>query len=927
MRFTVKTAIFFCLTVSFVVINEVFMLPTLVFNKGSLLKEKMALTSAVAPPSNVSLKAGTNVSKIVNVGLEAGARSFQKPLTPVQQSDELPQPLANEETSSLDELPQPLANEETSSLDKSPQILPHEATSSSDKLQHLNLYDFPGKQNSSIHKVRNTYPFPRSCSNYGMPVGDNLTMDWVGDGSEVDYKFGIVPQQMDTDKAHLQFEVGLLERYPRIQRCIHIKKTFPQKQDKWKSCSEELQAVQQNFLQVWRMFKPHCELLEKSTDPSELWVNKNFACECLNKPEAKHGDCLQGKAPGVHPLTTRKGIKAAACARPEADTFSSVPVKAQEPIIAVVVGTVSRGKEWEIPLMQKRLVRYLRQLGGSLEKGFEYNVYVVIGTGDLMYDNEQNQQTIRTWFASHVAGPAQEKGIIVRMKFLHFFNILMKFGPPFNYVTECAFRDGASFIYRTNDDSMMDMPWAKTFVGVLQNLDTPWVGMVGPADQGIRQTGGKGPMCGGPWTGKAMTIDFTHRTHHLIHKIHYPVVLTDWWTDDWVNQIYLPDTKMCPVHFTHKVMETNYQVDSGHAIWVAHEIDQGIRRIAAYKELVKRGLSGILESFQGSCPSSTLVAAYTAVLNRLATGSKKVDGAVTGVRSAARSKVTAGEGMALRGAINDGERTAAAAAGAASALVIPTNAILKRRDWEGVPVVLKEYKLVFFMLSKVACQQYKQLFRRMMGLQDWDQWKEKHHNPRANGLVFLDSFSVEEATHMLNAPDWTRAMFVRDQCCISAYADKIYRAKCLGKPFYKGQPYRTLDEWITQCLTPGTNIHKFCRDDHHFKPQERTYREIATWVRAINFWGRFEHLQEDTRAMLMRLPNNAWAKFGASGWGANGTAEVFAVHQHQDHQSRSGKLLEDYRAIWPKVYQHVHSDYEVFGPIGVFHWAHSNLTE
>jgi vacuolar-type H+-ATPase subunit H len=44
--------------------------------------------------------------------------------------------------------------------------------------------------------------------------------------------------------------------------------------------------------------------------------------------------------------------------------------------------------------------------------------------------------------------------------------------------------------------------------------------------------------------------------------------------------------------------------------------------------------------------------------------------------------------------------------------------IYRRGDWDGSPVVLEEYKLIFFTSAKVECTVWKQLFRRIMGKRD-----------------------------------------------------------------------------------------------------------------------------------------------------------------------------------------------------------------
>jgi hypothetical protein len=41
--------------------------------------------------------------------------------------------------------------------------------------------------------------------------------------------------------------------------------------------------------------------------------------------------------------------------------------------------------------------------------------------------------------------------------------------------------------------------------------------------------------------------------------------------------------------------------------------------------------------------------------------------------------------------------------------------IYQKNDWDGAPVVIEEFRLLFFTSAKVACTTWKQLFRRMMG--------------------------------------------------------------------------------------------------------------------------------------------------------------------------------------------------------------------
>lgn len=111
--------------------------------------------------------------------------------------------------------------------------------------------------------------------------------------------------------------------------------------------------------------------------------------------------------------------------------------------------------------------------------------------------------------------------------------------------------------------------------------------------------------------------------------------------------------------------------------------------------------------------------------------------------------------------------------------------------WDVSPVVVEEYKLIFFTVPKTGCTVFKQLFRRMMGYQDWpnDRQPDMPHNPQVNGLKYLAQFPMRTVKHMLTSPDWTRAIFVRDpkERVLSSYLDKALhengthvKRKCCG---------------------------------------------------------------------------------------------------------------------------------------------------
>ena len=220
------------------------------------------------------------------------------------------------------------------------------------------------------------------------------------------------------------------------------------------------------------------------------------------------------------------------------------------------------------------------------------------------------------------------------------------------------------------------------------------------------------------------------------------------------------------------------------------------------------------------------------------------------------------------------------------------DALYQKGTWDKSPIVIEEYKLVFFTVPKVGCTAFKQLFRRMMGYENWQDHQYYNepflpHNPYKNGLKYLSHFDFNKANEMLTSNEWTRAIFVRDpkERVLSAFLDKaVYsqgyylRMRCCEK-FATGS-----EQWSKlQCATgvkqytkpqPGevaVEIMPFedflqqiipqCPDPHW---ETQATRMAPKYWQRINFVGRFETIYEDTKTLLTKI--GAWEKYGATGW-------------------------------------------------------------
>lgn len=214
--------------------------------------------------------------------------------------------------------------------------------------------------------------------------------------------------------------------------------------------------------------------------------------------------------------------------------------------------------------------------------------------------------------------------------------------------------------------------------------------------------------------------------------------------------------------------------------------------------------------------------------------------------------------------------------------------IYVNNDWNGSPVVIQEYKLIFFTTAKNACTMWLLLLRRMMHIQKWneidiDAEKLLPWNPEYNGLKYLYDYNISYANKIITDPRWTRAIFVRDpkERFVSAYIDKVVRSKnyILNKCCpTKGDCVEPSKANITTFLH---EVAYFCHNQH-WRPQHMQMTS-PQWS-YINFVGHMDTLKDDAERLLKRL--GVWEKFGSSGWGSNGKEQIFQSEMQGDNTGR-----------------------------------------
>ena len=226
--------------------------------------------------------------------------------------------------------------------------------------------------------------------------------------------------------------------------------------------------------------------------------------------------------------------------------------------------------------------------------------------------------------------------------------------------------------------------------------------------------------------------------------------------------------------------------------------------------------------------------------------------------------------------------------------------IYRRTGWDNDPVVIESHKLLFFTVPKNSCTEFKMLFRRMMGFEDWKQEQpvDTTHDPSQNGLKYLGSYPRVQQAHFMTSPEWTRAIFLRDpkERVLSAYMDKglhfyldavggfikthcCHMKKRIPNEHLLDQERARMEQKYPHCLPLfpyesnttketfpfGYFVEEFmarCPDTHWRLQSKRMHSK--TW-NLINFVGYLETLQEDGHALLRKV--GAFEEFGEEGWG------------------------------------------------------------
>jgi hypothetical protein len=155
----------------------------------------------------------------------------------------------------------------------------------------------------------------------------------------------------------------------------------------------------------------------------------------------------------------------------------------------------------------------------------------------------------------------------------------------------------------------------------------------------------------------------------------------------------------------------------------------------------------------------------------------------------------------------------------------------------------------------------------------------------------LSKYSAEEATYIMNSPNYTRAIFVRDpkERFLSAFIEKALVHRNGSYVVQQCCKY-TPDCWEQSRSFAGFfNLTKICKDSHWEPLSSRM--ENKYWD-TLNFVGHMEATENDARKLLQRI--GAWDEYGRTGWGKYGNESIFASKQTIYHSTSAASQLASY---------------------------------
>lgn len=190
--------------------------------------------------------------------------------------------------------------------------------------------------------------------------------------------------------------------------------------------------------------------------------------------------------------------------------------------VALLVPSKNKSIDFQqTPLLATLLKSFLTSLTSEDLIRFTYTFYIGYDKGDPILD--QKQMEFRQTLQQMVKG----KPIEFRFQLLPQYPCVTLF---WNVLYRTALEDGNFYFYQLNDDvEILDPGWTGEFVRILEKRKG--LGVVAPNDV--------------MWNCRLYTQSFVSVTHFEIFGYYFPLEIKDWYSDNWITEIYGSEYSTC----------------------------------------------------------------------------------------------------------------------------------------------------------------------------------------------------------------------------------------------------------------------------------------------------------------------------------------------------------------------------------------------
>ena len=213
--------------------------------------------------------------------------------------------------------------------------------------------------------------------------------------------------------------------------------------------------------------------------------------------------------------------------------------------MAIVVPMTSRGTDMDgveqSPLWFNLFASFVESVDWRKNR-HTFHFYLGFDKGDDLYDTGDAWSEMRRAFRAHakkalrwlgygnftvarVADGIDGSKPAVDLTLVHFSDTAGAPSQAVSQMARMAVSEGADYIYQLNDDTILvSKDWLTTYVKALENSElAPNLGVAGPLDTTNE---------------RILTHAFVHRTHVDIFDAFFPATFKNWWSDDWISQVY-----------------------------------------------------------------------------------------------------------------------------------------------------------------------------------------------------------------------------------------------------------------------------------------------------------------------------------------------------------------------------------------------------